>query len=325
MSIENISLPLPRAKGFILVLTAAVLWGVSGTVAQFLFHQHGFSPEWVVVIRLLISGVILLSLAYRKERQKIWGIWKNKQERMSLILFAILGMLAVQYTYFAAIAHGNAATATVLQYLAPILVTGFLAFRGKRLPNLKESIAVLLAVLGTFFLVTQGSISSLSISGWALFWGLASAFSLAFYTLQPGNLLKAWGAMIVVGWGMLIGGIGFTFVHPPWEFVGEWSPSAFVALIFVVLFGTVIPFYCYLESLKYLEASETSLLGCVEPLSAVLCSVIWLQVTFGLPEWFGTLCILSTIFILSSPKQASIMRQKRKVGEERGRYESKNP
>jgi drug/metabolite transporter (DMT)-like permease len=311
MQTESLVATYPRTKGFILVLIAAVLWGVSGTVAQFLFHQQGFSPEWLVVVRLLIAGLILLSLAYRKERQRVWGIWKDKKERISLILFGILGMLAVQYTYFAAIDHGNAATATVLQYLAPVLVTCFLAFRIKRLPTFKETIAVMLAVLGTFFLVTHGNLNSLSISGWALFWGITSAFALAFYTLQPGKLLANWGSMIVVGWGMLIGGVCFTFIHPPWRFEGDWSFSAYLALTFVVLFGTVVPFYCYLESLKYISASETSLLACVEPLSAVLFSVIWLKVSFGPTEWFGTLCILSTIAILSVRKKTMVVRKSR--------------
>lgn len=299
MNSENAVASLPRTKGFVLVVIAATLWGVSGTVAQFLFHHQRFSAEWLVVVRLLISGLILLAFAYKKEKQKIWGVWKDKKDRVSLILFGLLGMLAVQYTYFAAIQHGNAATATVLQYLAPILVTCFLAFQAKRLPTPKEVIAVILAVLGTFFLVTHGDINSLSISGWALFWGLTSAFALAFYTLQPHKLLARWGSMIVVGWGMFIGGVGFTFVHPPWVFVGEWSFNAYLALVFIILLGTVVPFYCYLESLKYISASETSLLACVEPLSAVFCSVIWLGVTFGLSEWFGTFCILSTIVILS--------------------------
>lgn len=304
MNSGNVAVTYSRTKGFIFVILAALLWGVSGTVAQYLFHQQGFSPEWLVVVRLLVSGLLLLGLAYRKEKQRVWSVWKNKKDSLSLILFGIFGMLAVQYTYFAAISYGNAATATVLQYIAPILVTCFLAFRAKRLPTMKEFAAVILAVLGTFLLVTKGNISSLSISGWALFWGLSSAFALAFYTLQPGKLLASWGSLIVVGWGMFIGGIGFTFVHPPWRFEGEWSLYAYLALIFVIILGTVVPFYCYLESLKYIGASETSLLACVEPLSAVICSVLWLGVTFGLAEWIGTLCILSTVAILSVLKKS---------------------
>ncbi|GAA4702611.1 DMT family transporter [Brevibacillus fulvus] len=293
----------PRMSGIVLVLTAAVLWGVSGTVAQYLFQQHGFSPEWLVVIRLLFSGLLLLGIAYRKERQRIWQIWKVKHNWTHLLLFSFLGMLAVQYTFFNAIHYGNAATATILQYLAPVLITCFIAVRAKRLPTAKEVLAVGLALVGTFLLVTQGSFHSLSISGGALVWGLSSAVALAFYTIHPRSLLAEWGSTIVVGWGMFIGGVGFSLIHPPWEFAGQWSVSSFSAVVFVVIFGTLVAFYCYMESLRYLSASETSLLACVEPLSAAILTVIWLQVPFGLAEWLGTACILSTIIILTVVKE----------------------
>lgn len=303
MKVENIFVNYSRAKGFILVTIAAVLWGISGTVAQYLFHIHHYSPEWLVVVRLICAGLLLLLLAIRTNGKKIWDIWKEREDRKQLLLFGILGMLGVQYTYFAAIDHGNAATATVLQYLAPIIVTCYLAFKGKRLPFPKEILAVILATLGTFLLASKGSLNRLAISEWALFWGIASAFALAFYTLQPLKLLKKWGSFIVVGWGMTIGGVGFSFLNPPWKFVGDTSISSHFALIFIIIFGTVIPFYCYLESMRYIKANEASLFASLEPLSAVFVSVIWLHVPFGLPEWFGTLFIIGTMVLLTTNKE----------------------
>lgn len=302
---ENVVMTQIRTKGFILVITAAVLWGISGTVAQYLFQKENYSTEWLVVVRLLVSGIILLLIASLKEKQNIWLIWKNKKDALNILLFSILGMLAVQYTYFAAIKESNAATATVLQYLAPVLISCFFTIRFKKLPSIKEMIAIILALVGTFFLVTHGNIHSLSISGLALFWGLSSAVALAFYTLHPIKLLEKWGSTIIVGWGMLIGGIFFSFIHPPWDFESHITIQSIFGVIFIVIFGTLIAFYCYLESLKYINATETSLLACVEPLSASLVSVIWLQVSFGLQDWFGTLCILSTVVILSFVKNRS--------------------
>ncbi|WNS74896.1 EamA family transporter [Bacillus sp. DTU_2020_1000418_1_SI_GHA_SEK_038] len=302
-----------RKKGIILVLIGAILWGVSGTVAQFLFQHQGFSPEWLVVIRLLISGTLLLGIAYKREKHRIWGIWRVKHDAFSIILFGILGMLAVQYTFFAAIHHGNAATATVLQYLAPVLIMCYSAFRAKRMPTLIEGIALIFAISGTFLLVTRGSLHTLSISGLALFWGLTSAVALAYYTLQPLKLLANWGSTIVVGWGMLIGGIFFSFIHPPWDFVGEWTLPSVFAVIFIVAFGTIIAFYCYLESLKYISASDTSLLACAEPLTAAFLAIVWLHVTFGFAEWLGTICILSTIALLSVKKEKSTLMVSEKV------------
>lgn len=291
-----------RGKGIILVIIAALFWGVSGTVAQYLF-EHGFTVEWLVSIRLTVSGILMLMYARIIKKVRIWDIWRIKVDVVRLLLFSFFGMLAVQYTFFEAISHSNAATATVLQYLAPIIIVCYAAIKLRRIPQVKEIVAITFAVVGTFLLVTQGNFNSLSISSAALFWGIASAVALAIYTLAPHNLLARWGAIQVVGWSMLVAGVSFSIVHPPWNFSGEVSVVTILAVIFIVLFGTIIGFSFYLTSLKYITPSETSLLACIEPLSAAVLSVVWLQVRFGLMEWLGAICIIGTVTILSIIKE----------------------
>lgn len=290
-----------RLLGIVLVLLAAIFWGVSGTVAQYLFSEHKVSVSWLVVVRLLMAGVLILSFSLLKKDKNVWNIWR--EQAFSLFCFGILGLLAVQYTYFAAIEASNAATATLLQYLAPVMIVIFVALKKKLLPTRQQVIAILFALFGTFLLVTHGNFQELSISGWALFWGIASAFALAFYTLQPIKLLKKYGSIVVVGWGMIIGGIGMSFIHPPWKVEGNISFSSMIAIGFVIIFGTLLAFVCYLESLKYLKATESSLLACAEPLSAAILAVIWLKVPFGVSEWIGAFCIIATIVILSRVKE----------------------
>jgi drug/metabolite transporter (DMT)-like permease len=283
-----------------------MLWGISGTVAQYLFQKKGFSPEWLVVVRLLASGIILLLYVFIKSEKSIWEVWRTKHDVLNLIFFSIIGMLGVQYTYFAAIKYGNAATATILQYSSPIIITCYLALRTKKLPNLQEIIAIGLAMLGTFFIITKGNIHSLSISKLALFWGITSAFAAAFYTLQPRSLLRKWGSILVVGWGMLIGGIAFSFLYQPWNCTGIWSINSIFAIAFVVLFGTLIAFTCFLESLKYIKPTESSILSSAEPLSAAILSVLWLHEELGAAQWIGTACIIITIIILSFVKNKKV-------------------
>ncbi|RIJ65007.1 DMT family transporter [Rummeliibacillus sp. POC4] len=284
-------------KGIVLVLLAAIFWAGAGTLAQFLVQENGFSIEWLVDQRLLLAGLLLLVLNYRKEHKRIWSIWKSKHDVISILLFSIAGMVAVQYTYFAAIKYGNAATATVLQYLSPVIIVVYIVGRNRKLPNKYEAIAVLMAVLGTILLVTHGKLTGLSISGKALFWGITSAFALAFYTLHPVKLLARYGSTVVVGWGMLIGGIAFSFVHPPWKFEGTWSVLSFSSFVYIIIFGTLLAFFFFLESFRYVKPTVASVLACVEPLTASILSVLFLHVSFGIPEWIGTFCILSTIFI----------------------------
>lgn len=292
-----------RTKGLLLVIIGAMLWGISGTAAQYLFQKKGFSPEWLVVIRLLVSGIILLAYAVVREKQDIWKVWRSKHNCYSLIIFSIIGMLGVQYTYFAAIKHGNAATATILQYLSPVIITCYLAIRTKKVPSIRQSVAIIFAMLGTFLIITKGNIYTISISKLALFWGIGAAFTSAFYTLYPSELLAKWGSTLIVGWSMLIGGVAFSFIHQPWNFVGQWSINSMFAVMFVVLFGTLVAFYCYLESLKYIQPTEASVLSSMEPLSAAVLSVLWLRVPLGKVEWVGIVSVIIAIIILSNVKK----------------------
>lgn len=286
-------------EGFLLAIGAALLWGVSGTFAQFLFEHRGISAEWLVTVRLLVSGCILLLLALFRKETDLWNIWKSRKDACQLIIFSIFGMLAVQYTYFAAIQHSNAATATVLQYAGPVLIAIYTAVNKQKWPHAIEYLAVVFAITGTFLLVTHGSISNLSISGWALFWGIASAFALAFYSLQPIRLLNRYTATVVIGWSMFIGGITFSFVHPPWQVAGQWDYYTYLSIAFIILFGSLVAFYSYLTAVKYIGAETTSLLASAEPLSAAIISILWLGVSFDIMDWAGSLLIVSTIFLLT--------------------------
>lgn len=51
-----------------------MLWGISGTVAEYLFKKNGFTPEWLVVIRLLVSGMTLLIYSSVKCKKNILKI-----------------------------------------------------------------------------------------------------------------------------------------------------------------------------------------------------------------------------------------------------------
>ncbi|MCI3987992.1 EamA family transporter, partial [Bacillus vallismortis] len=77
--------------------------------------------EWLVTVRLLLSGVLVLMLICAgKNRRAVWGIWKDQKTAIQLIVFGIAGMLGDQYTFLASIGTGNSAVATLLQYLAPV-------------------------------------------------------------------------------------------------------------------------------------------------------------------------------------------------------------
>lgn len=308
-----------RRMGLFYVITGATCWGIGGTVAKKLFQDDQVDVDWLVTIRLLTAGILLLMLQlFRKNRSQVIEVWKNKASAGQLLIFGLFGMLAVQYTYMASIQHGNAAVATLLQYLSPVIVIIYSVLRKRTVLTKQDIITVLLALAGCFFLLTNGSISQLSVPEIAVVWGVLSGFAAAFYTLYAVGLLNKFDSLVVVGWAMVIGGFALSFIHPPWQMdFKSLTAEAYVYILFVTIFGTMIAFWFFIKSLQSLSPKETSLLGSLEPLSAVVTTVVWLKEPFGFFQWVGAFCIIGITLILALNKEPSMQSEKSilKIGE----------
>lgn len=303
-----------RKRGFLLVISGAIFWGMSGTAAQKLFQHHEIPVTWLVTTRLLVAGIILLTIQFLlKDRSQLTGVWKSKHSAAQLIIFSLFGMITVQYTYMVSIKYGNAAVATLLQYLAPVMIILYLFIRKKSIFTRIDLWTVSLALIGCFLLLTNGSTAQLSVPLTAVIWGILSGVALAFYTLYPASLLKQFDSLVIVGWAMVIGGMVLSFFHAPWQINLTSLPvEAYFYLLFVIVFGTAIAHWFYVESLQTLSPKETSLLSSLEPLAAVITTVFWLKEPFGLFQWMGTACLLGMIVLMAGSKPSSSKNQQNK-------------
>lgn len=289
-----------KIKGMLLTLLGGCLWGFSGTCGQYLMQNKGLTSDWLVPIRLTIAGLFLLLLCYGKQKKTVFAVWRSPRDRLELLSFGIFGMSMCQYTYFTAIGASNAGTATVLQYIGPVLIMIYISLRTLKLPSLREILAIVLAVLGTFLLATHGRPGNMVLSKKALFWGLASAVALAVYTVGPGRLLKRYGALPVTGWGMLIGGIMLDILFMPWQMAVTIDLQVAVGMAAIILIGTIVAFSCYMEGIRLTGPKKGSLYASIEPVSATVFSVVWMHVAFGRWDLLGFACILSTILLLAA-------------------------
>ena len=291
--------------GIVLSLLGGIFWGFSGSCGQYLFTYHGVDSKWIVTVRMILTGIILLSVSLAKHKSKIIGVWKGKRNFLCMSSFTLFGLILCQYSYFTAIAHSNAGTATVLQYLSPVMILVFVCLKNKKLPVFAEIIAIILAVGGTFVIATGGDIGSLAVSTPALFWGIASAVFLACYSLIPAPLLKEYDTPAILGWGTLAGGIVLLPVFRPWEIMPEISFLLIAALSGIVIFGTVLAYTFYLEGIRLIGATKASIISSIEPVAATVISALWLGTDFSGTDVIGFIMIISTIFITAFANKKS--------------------
>nr|WP_191384211.1 EamA family transporter [uncultured Lachnoclostridium sp.] len=288
-------------RGMAIALIGGIFWGLAGVFGQFLFEYKGTNARWLVSVRLVLAGILLLSTVVVKQRATFWKIWTDRKDAVTLILFGILGMAGCQLSYYTAVELSNAGTATVLQYTAPVLILGYEAVRMRRRPRGFEIAALVLALAGTFLLATHGNPGSMSLSGKALAWGLMSAVMMAVYNLLPAKLMKKYGTFCVIGWGMLVGGIVLSAFTHPWYVVGRWDLEAVGAMAVVVVLGTVLSFSFYMEGVRMIGAAKASLLASVEPVTATIASALIMHVVFAGMDVLGIVCILGAVLLLSVP------------------------
>lgn len=287
------------AAGILLSLISGIFWGFSGSCGQYLFTYHGVSSKWLVPVRMIATGLILLTVCIIKNKKKIFVVWKSKENAFRLIAFTVFGLILCQYAYFTAIEHSNAGTATVLQYLSPAMILVFMCLKNKKLPALAEVIAIILAVGGTFLIATGGNFSSFSITPAALIWGLLSAVFLVCYSLIPVKLLKITDTPTVLGWGMLAGGIVITLIFAPWKIMPVINLPLIGAVAGIVILGTVIAYSFFLEGIRLIGATKASIISSIEPVAATVISAVWLGTDFSRADIIGFIMIISTVIIIS--------------------------
>ena len=222
-------------KGVIYTIIGGACWGISGTCGEYLCTFKGMDTRLLTDIRLLGAGLVLCLFMFWRYRPNVKLLLKTPNAVLHCIVFGIGGLMFTQYAYLTAIAKTNAGTATVLQYLSAIFVLLIVCLRKKKLPVLRENIAIVSCLVGTFLVATHGSFTSLYISKQGLFWGFLAAVAATLYILIPQQLLADWGSIIPTGIGMLTGGIAFFFIMRVWKISVKLDLTTVVITMLIVL------------------------------------------------------------------------------------------
>lgn len=293
-----------KQRGILLAIIGASLWGTSGTAAEFLFKTTNVDTFWLIGVRAWIAGIVLTIFIYWRDGAKAFAILKNKRDLLKGILYATIGIMGSQFTYFMTVKNANAPTGTVLVFLAPALIVAFVAIKSRQFPRRIDLISVFVALIGTIIMVTGGNFTHLAITPKALFWGLLAAATQAASILMPGELFQRYGTLTIVSLSSLWGGILFT---PSFFLMPAIKPTIlnWVTIVYIAMVGTVFAYTLYLSSVLYISAGLASILEAFEPLTATILSVGLLGSDFGQMKILGGVLIIMATALQVIPFQRS--------------------
>lgn len=291
-------------RGMILVFIGGIFWGFSGACGQYIFMNKGVGADFLVPYRLFLAGSFIILYYMISGKSLDIRVFKNKTDFMYLISYAVLGILLTQYSYFYGIELSNAAVATVIQYTAPIFIVLIVCHNERRKPTKFETISLLLVVFGTTLLATDGDLTKLVLSPYALFICFLSAIGTIFYNMLPIGINKKYDPVLMLGYAMIIVGVFMCFYNSVYKINVKVDIELVLAMLGVIVFGTVFAFGFYMLGLREIGPAKASLISSIEPISAAFFSYAWLGSEFGFWQIWGFIFIMFAILLIYFTKKA---------------------
>jgi drug/metabolite transporter (DMT)-like permease len=278
--------------GSLLVLLSAFGFG---TLAIFAFYAYrgGVNVTSLLFIRFSLASLVFFAYLLK-------GRFGIKVTTNQMGLLATLGVFYVSASicYLSSLRYISASLTAFIHYIYPAFVC-FLSFVFNREAfTLKIGLSLGLAMLG-LLLILGTSFQEVEIVGALL--SLGSAVIYSFYIIICQRLLKHlsprmmsayvtfFGALSLLLWQWALGQkIQFDFASTAWVFI-----------LSIVLFSTVVPIFLFMRGLQFLGSNRTAILCMTEPLFTVGLSMILFRDRLTLLQLAGGFLVLFGGFIAS--------------------------
>lgn len=287
-----------RWRGYGMVVTAAVCWGLMATLAKLLFRDRGVDPFVLVVIRAdlatltLFAVMALLRPAQLKIQAK--GFW-------AAAAVGIGGLAINNFFYFQALHLTSVATALLLQYQAPILVALYTVLIQRQHLHKRVILAMALALVGCALVVRayDPAVFRPNLLGVAAGLGAAAAF--AFYILASRAVLRALDPWTLLTYAYLTAGLAWSILLPPWRIIAHgFGPRVWGAFVAVATVGTVVPFGLFISGLRFLPPTHASIVATLEPVIATLAAYLILGETLLPLQILGGGLVLAGVIVVQT-------------------------
>ncbi|MCE5333523.1 MAG: EamA family transporter [Desulfobacteraceae bacterium] len=296
---EGESASVPR-KGYLLVIAAAILWAVSGTSGKYLFND-GMSPYHIVQIRVTLSSVLLFLFLLIKNPSLL------RIARSDLFYFAVLGitgMAMLQFTYFYSISLISVAVAVLLQYLAPVFITIYYGFIAPERITRTVIAAVGISVLGCYFAVGAYNFDLLGLNWKGMSVALLSGLFYAWYAIYGERGMRRYDPWTVVFYAILFSAVFWNIATPPLEaFRTSYTGFQWVLILYVVVFGTAVPFSLYTMGISLIRSTRASVTATLEPIAAGFIAFFFLGESLEVLQMLGGLLVIVSVILLQTRRE----------------------
>ncbi|HRO67035.1 MAG TPA: DMT family transporter, partial [Pseudobdellovibrionaceae bacterium] len=226
-----------------------------------------------------------------------------KKELLICAGLGVLGYAIFASLYFVAVEGVSIALAALLLYTYPFWTALFNAVLGERLR--REQWAGLVGAAAGLIFLLWGQIEAQSL--WAISAGILSAITYSLFVIISGRTLREVSSYGSGFWIISFATLGLAILHrPDFSMASSWPLSTWGILFAIALIGTVIPLVLIQASLQKLTSTETALLCMLEPVTAALAGMLWLNEALSLRQIVGAVLVLGSLWLTQKPNSSTL-------------------
>ena len=267
-----------------LLMGAMFIFGTLGPFVRNIGVSSGELALYRAVMAAVMVGAFLLVT-----RQKI--PFATIRKELALLLTSGVAMGFNWILLFQAYKYTTVSVATLSYYFAPVIVTVVCPLLFKEKMTLKQILCFVMSTVGLVMITGVGIKGGTDLIGIAF--GLGAAVLYASVILLNKFIKGVEGihrtflqflaaVVVLIPYVALTGGVT----------LGSLDTTGWICLLVVGVVHTGVTYCMYFSSLKELPGQKAAILSYIDPLVAVLVSVIVLRETITLPQLIGGLLIL---------------------------------
>ena len=304
----------PRVRkplvGYAMVLVAATLFGVNGSVAKVALSS-GLSSLRLTEARCAGAcvGLMLIALARSPSTLRI-----RRDEVLRLAVFGVCGVGLVQLFYFLSIHRLAIGIALLIQYLGPLLVAIYARTFGHERVRRRIWAALALSLTGLALIVELWK--GVALDGLGVTFALISAVIFAAYLLLAEYEVGSRDSISLMAWGFFFATVFWTVAQPWWSFpvrcmaetvslhgrLAGWHLPVWALVLWVVVLGSIAPFSLITAALRHVSATRVGITAMLEPVVATMVAWAWLQETLSPVQLAGAGVVLVAILLAQTAR-----------------------
>ncbi|HEX5010971.1 MAG TPA: DMT family transporter [Planctomycetota bacterium] len=264
-----------------------------------------FSPEAVLVWRLLVGSGVLMALALARHGR---AALPPAAELLRLFGLALLGVIVNQFLFLEGLSRTTSVNAGLLITVIPVATTAIAVLLRRERATARRLGGIGLAVAGVALLFLLRLVRRTTAGGSTALGDLfivVNAISYSFYLVLAKGVLSRLPQLVVVAWLFVFGAL----VMPWFALDITWVPPAaqpvqWWALAGILLFPTVLAYLLNTIVLARTHASTTAAYVMLQPFVAMLLGLTLLREEMHWSEAVTGAFVLAGLWLVSVPPRA---------------------